>query len=29
VLDTVPSLAHKLLAGLAGRIREFDRAYYG
>jgi CRP-like cAMP-binding protein len=29
VLDTVPSLAHKLLAGLASRIREFDRAYYG
>jgi CRP-like cAMP-binding protein len=29
VLDTVPSLAHKLLASLAGRIREFDRAYYG
>jgi CRP-like cAMP-binding protein len=29
VLDTVPSLAHKLLATLASRIREFDRAYYG
>lgn len=29
VLDTVPSMAHKLLSGLAGRIREFDRAYYG
>ncbi len=29
VLDTVPSLAHKLLASLAGRIREFDRPYYG
>ena len=29
VLDTVPSLTHKLLASLAGRIREFDRAYYG
>jgi CRP-like cAMP-binding protein len=29
VLDTVPSLAHKLLASLASRIREFDRAYYG
>lgn len=29
VLDTVPSMAHKLLAGLAGRIREFDRQYYG
>lgn len=29
VLDEVPALAHKLLASLAGRIREFDRAYYG
>jgi CRP/FNR family cyclic AMP-dependent transcriptional regulator len=29
VLDTVPALAHKLLANLAGKIREFDRAYYG
>jgi CRP/FNR family transcriptional regulator, cyclic AMP receptor protein len=29
VLDTVPTLSHKLLASLAGRIREFDRAYYG
>jgi CRP/FNR family transcriptional regulator, cyclic AMP receptor protein len=29
VLDEVPSLAHKLLAALAGRIRELDRAYYG
>jgi CRP-like cAMP-binding protein len=29
VLDTVPSLTHKLLASLAARIREFDRAYYG
>jgi CRP/FNR family transcriptional regulator, cyclic AMP receptor protein len=29
VLDTVPTLAHKLLASLAGRIREFDRQYYG
>ncbi len=29
VLDEVPSIAHKLLAALAGRIRELDRAYYG
>jgi CRP-like cAMP-binding protein len=29
VLDTVPTMAHKLLASLAARIREFDRAYYG
>jgi CRP/FNR family cyclic AMP-dependent transcriptional regulator len=29
VLDEVPSLAHKVLAALAGRIRELDRAYYG
>jgi CRP-like cAMP-binding protein len=29
VLDAVPSLSHKLLASLAGRIREFDRQYYG
>jgi CRP-like cAMP-binding protein len=29
VLDTVPTLSHKLLASLAARIREFDRAYYG
>ena len=29
VLDEVPSLAHKLLAALAGRIRELDRAYFG
>jgi CRP/FNR family cyclic AMP-dependent transcriptional regulator len=29
VLDEVPALAHKLLAALAGRIRELDRAYYG
>ena len=29
VLDTVPSLAHKILASLASRIREFDRQYYG
>ncbi len=29
VLDSVPSLSHKLLATLAGRVREFDRQYYG
>ena len=29
VLDSVPALAHKLLATLAGRIREFDRQYFG
>lgn len=29
VLDEVPSIAHKLLAALAGRIRDLDRAYYG
>jgi CRP/FNR family transcriptional regulator, cyclic AMP receptor protein len=29
VLDEVPALAHKLLASLAGRIRDFDRKYYG
>jgi len=29
VIDEVPALAHKLLASLAARIREFDRQYYG
>lgn len=29
VVDDVPTIAHKLLASLAGRIRELDRAYYG
>src|SRR3954454_15704506 len=29
VLDEVPALAHKLLATLATRIRDFDRQYYG
>ena len=29
VLDDVPTIAHKLLAALAGRIRELDREYYG
>jgi hypothetical protein len=28
-LDDVPSIAHKLLASLAGRIRDLDRQYYG
>src|SRR3954471_19537747 len=29
VLHEIPALSHKLLASLAGRIRELDRAYYG
>jgi CRP-like cAMP-binding protein len=29
VVDQVPALSHKLLASLAGRIRELDRQYYG
>ncbi len=29
VLDEVPALAHKLLAALAGRIRDLDRHSYG
>jgi CRP/FNR family transcriptional regulator, cyclic AMP receptor protein len=29
VIDSVPALAHKLMASLAGRIREFDRATFG
>lgn len=29
VLDDVPTLAHKLLATLAGRIRDLDRQYFG
>lgn len=29
VLDDIPSIGHKMLALLAGRIRELDRAYYG
>ena len=29
VLDDVPAIAHKLLASLASRIRDLDRAYYG
>jgi CRP/FNR family cyclic AMP-dependent transcriptional regulator len=29
VIDAVPALAHKLLATLAGRVRDLDRQYYG
>ena len=29
VLDEVPTLAHKLLAALAGRIRELDKKAFG
>lgn len=29
VLEQVPTLASKILASLAGRIRELDRQYYG
>ena len=29
VLETCPSIGHKLLATLASRIRELDRQYYG
>ncbi|MEI7547318.1 MAG: cyclic nucleotide-binding domain-containing protein [Actinomycetota bacterium] len=29
VLDDVPAIAHKLLATLAGRIRDLDRQYFG
>jgi CRP-like cAMP-binding protein len=29
VLDDVPAITHKLLASLAGRIRELDRQYFG
>jgi CRP/FNR family transcriptional regulator, cyclic AMP receptor protein len=29
VLEDVPAMATKLLASLAGRIRELDRQYYG
>lgn len=29
VLDEVPTLAHKLLAALAARIRDLDRQHYG
>lgn len=29
VLDDVPSISHKLMAALAGRIRDLDRQYFG
>jgi len=29
VIDAIPALSHKLLATLAGRIRELDRQYFG
>ena len=29
VVDEVPALSHKLMASLAGRIRDLDRQYYG
>jgi CRP/FNR family transcriptional regulator, cyclic AMP receptor protein len=29
VLDSVPTLSRKLLARLAGQVRQFDRQYYG
>lgn len=29
VIDDIPAISHKLLAALAGRIREFDRQTYG
>ena len=29
VLEDVPTLSRKVMAALAGRIRELDRAYYG
>ncbi len=29
VVEDIPAIAHKLLASLARRIRELDRAYYG
>jgi CRP/FNR family transcriptional regulator, cyclic AMP receptor protein len=29
VVDDVPALSHKLLATLAGRIRDLDRQYFG
>ena len=29
VIDEVPALSHKLMATLAGRIRDLDRQYYG
>lgn len=29
VVDDIPAISHKLMASLAGRIRNLDRAYYG
>jgi CRP/FNR family cyclic AMP-dependent transcriptional regulator len=29
VVDEVPALSHKLLASLAGKIRELDKQYFG
>ncbi|WP_158412238.1 cyclic nucleotide-binding domain-containing protein [Ilumatobacter nonamiensis] len=29
VIDTIPSITHKLMEGLAGRVRDLDRQYYG
>ena len=29
VVDSIPAISHKLMASLAGRIRELDRQYYG
>lgn len=29
VIDAVPALAHKIMASMAARIREFDRASFG
>jgi CRP/FNR family transcriptional regulator, cyclic AMP receptor protein len=29
VIDSIPAISHKLMAGLASRIRDLDRAYYG
>lgn len=29
VIDTIPTISHKLMASLAGRIRDLDRKNYG
>jgi hypothetical protein len=29
VISKMPAIAHKLLANLATKVRELDRAYYG
>lgn len=29
VIDAIPAISHKLMATLAGRIRELDRQYFG